>query len=130
MAAKKARFPKRTPAEKAEAFAKKVGALRAACEPLGVRLLSKAEVLAVVGISYPALWKWMRDGKFPRSRLVGNKSMWLSTDIAAWLTALPPCRLKGDSPADQTKGHGRGSGEPRPFDSDHRAKAIEQEDVT
>jgi predicted DNA-binding transcriptional regulator AlpA len=103
MAAKKARFPKRSPAEKAEAFAKKVGALRAACEPLGVRLLSKAEVLAVVNVSYPALWKWMREGKFPRSRLVGHKSMWLSTDLALWLTNLPPCRLKGDAPPDQAK---------------------------
>jgi predicted DNA-binding transcriptional regulator AlpA len=98
--AKKIGARHRTDKQKAEAFAAKVGALRATCEPLGVRLLSKAEVLAVVNVTYPALWKWMRDGSFPRSRLVGNKSMWLSTDIAAWLTKLPPCRLKGDAPSD------------------------------
>ena len=99
--AKKIGARKRTDKEKAEAFAKKVGALRAACEPLGVRLLSKVEVLAVINVTYPALWKWMRDGKFPRSRLVGNKSMWLSTDVATWLANLPPCRLKGHAPAAQ-----------------------------
>ena len=101
--AKKIGARKRTDKEKAAAFAEKVGALRVACEPLGVRLLSKAEVLAVVNVSYPALWQWMRDGRFPRSRLVGNKSMWLSTDIAAWLTKLPSCRLKGDAPPPDQK---------------------------
>ena len=99
--AKKIGAPKRTDKEKAEAFAAKVGALRATCEPLGFRLLSKAEVLAAVNVTYPALWKWMRDGKFPRSRLVGNKSMWLSTEVAAWLSNLPPTRSKGDASSDQ-----------------------------
>jgi len=120
MASKKARTnPKLTAAAKAKAFAKKVGAghrtdkekgggvaakvgaLRETCEGLGFRLLSKAEVLAAVNVTYPALWKWMRDGKFPRSRLVGNKSMWLSTEVAAWLSNLPPTRSKGDASSDQ-----------------------------
>jgi predicted DNA-binding transcriptional regulator AlpA len=103
--AKKIGARKRTDKEKAEAFAAKVGALRATCEPLGVRLLSRAEVLAVVNVSYPALWKWMRDGRFPRARIVGasgsTKRMWLSTEVAAWLANLPPSRFKGDAPSDQ-----------------------------
>ena len=99
--AKKIGARHRTDKQKAAAFAAKVGALRATCEPLGVRLLSKAEVLAAVNVTYPALWKWMRDGKFPRSRLVGNKSMWLSTEVAAWLSNLPPTRSKGDASSDQ-----------------------------
>jgi predicted DNA-binding transcriptional regulator AlpA len=65
---------------------------------LGARLLSKREVLAIVGVSYPTLWSWMRQGKFPRSRVVGGKSMWLSTDIEAWLATLPVRKLKGDAP--------------------------------
>ena len=100
--AKKIGARHRTDKQKAEAFAEKVGALRATCEPLGFRLLSKAEVPAAVNVTYPALWKWMRDGKFPRARMVGNKSMWLSTEVAGWLTNLPPCRLKGHAPSDQT----------------------------
>jgi hypothetical protein len=37
-----------------------------------------------------------RDGKFPRSRIVGGKSMWRSDEIKAWLDGLPLRPLKGD----------------------------------
>jgi prophage regulatory protein len=61
------------------------------------RLLSKAEVLVVAGCTFPTVWKMMRQGKFPRSRVVGGKSMWLSTEIDAWLADLPVRALKGDA---------------------------------
>jgi predicted DNA-binding transcriptional regulator AlpA len=61
-----------------------------------VRLLHKGEVLAIVGVTYPTLWAWMRQGRFPRSRIVGGKSMWLSTEVEHWLAGLPVRRLKGD----------------------------------
>jgi predicted DNA-binding transcriptional regulator AlpA len=65
-----------------------------------VRLMPKREVLAIAGCSYPTLWEWMRAGKFPRSREVVGKSMWLSTEVEQWITQLPRRRLKGDaSPA-------------------------------
>jgi predicted DNA-binding transcriptional regulator AlpA len=75
--------------------------VRAAGAPparLGAHLLSKRQVLAIANVSYPTLWAWMRAGTFPRSRVVGGKSMWLSTDIEAWLAALPVRQLKGDEP--------------------------------
>jgi predicted DNA-binding transcriptional regulator AlpA len=62
-----------------------------------VRLLNRHEVLALAGCSYPTLWAWMRAGKFPRSRIVGGKSMWLSTEIDEWLANLPLRPLKGDA---------------------------------
>jgi predicted DNA-binding transcriptional regulator AlpA len=65
---------------------------------LGAHLLSKRQVLAIANVSYPTIWAWMRTGTFPRSRVVGGKSMWLSTDIEAWLAALPVRQLKGDKP--------------------------------
>jgi predicted DNA-binding transcriptional regulator AlpA len=64
---------------------------------LGAHLLSKRQVLAIANVSYPTLWSWMRQGTFPRSRVVGGKSMWLSTEIEAWMAALPKRRLKGDA---------------------------------
>jgi predicted DNA-binding transcriptional regulator AlpA len=64
--------------------------------PPGLRLLNKSEVCAVVGASYPTLWAMMRRGEFPRSRVVGGKSMWLSSEVEAWLAGLPLRRLKGD----------------------------------
>jgi|SRR5262249_9748750 len=63
-----------------------------------VRLLGKHEVIAIAGVTYPTIWLWMRDGTFPRSRIVGGKSMWLSGEIADWLAALPVRPLKGDKP--------------------------------
>jgi predicted DNA-binding transcriptional regulator AlpA len=53
--------------------------------------------MTITGLSYPTLWQWMRDGRFPRSRIVGGKSMWLSTEIDAWLAGLPVRPLKGDA---------------------------------
>jgi predicted DNA-binding transcriptional regulator AlpA len=64
--------------------------------PPAVRLIGKHEVLAITGVSHPTVWTWMRAGTFPRSRIVGGKSMWLSTDIDRWLAALPIRPLKGD----------------------------------
>ncbi len=66
--------------------------------PGAVRLLPKAEVCAIVGVSYPTVWAWMRAGTFPRSRVVGGKSMWRSDEIDGWLAALPMRFLKGDQP--------------------------------
>ena len=63
------------------------------------RLVSRDEVLVRTGMSYPTLWAWMREGKFPRSRDVGGRAMWLASDIEKWILALPVRKLKGD-PAD------------------------------
>lgn len=64
--------------------------------PPAVRLLRKAEVLAITGATYASIWAWMRQGRFPRSRLVGRELRWLSTEVDAWLANLPIMRLKGD----------------------------------
>lgn len=63
------------------------------------RLISKGEVLGRTGLSYPTLWQWMREGKFPRSRDVGGRAMWLASDIEKWILSLPLRRLKGDPAA-------------------------------
>jgi len=70
--------------------------------PPAVRLLDKADVTAIANVTFMTLWSWMRDGKFPRSRIVGGQSMWRSDEIDQWLAALPVRRLLGDPP-DQTK---------------------------
>ncbi|MGA7310498.1 MAG: AlpA family phage regulatory protein [Pseudolabrys sp.] len=63
------------------------------------RLISRGEVIGRTGLSYPTIWQWMREGKFPRSRDVGGRAMWLASDIEKWILALPVRKLKGD-PAD------------------------------
>jgi predicted DNA-binding transcriptional regulator AlpA len=61
------------------------------------RLLNKREVCALAGgVSFPTIWAWMRAGTFPRARIVGGKSMWVSTEIDTWIAGLPVRPLKGD----------------------------------
>jgi predicted DNA-binding transcriptional regulator AlpA len=61
------------------------------------RLIFKPEVLDRVGVTYPTIWTWMRDGKFPRSRVVGGKIAWIESEIDDWIGSLPVRRLKGDA---------------------------------
>ena len=63
----------------------------------GRRLLSKQQVLARVScVTYPTIWRMMRDGKFPRSHVVANKAAWFEDEIDEWMESLPPSQLKGD----------------------------------
>lgn len=64
-----------------------------------IRLISKPEVLDRVGVTYPTLWSWMREGRFPRSRELGGKAAWIESEVEAWIAALPVRRLKGDKAA-------------------------------
>src|ERR1700720_1038758 len=48
-------------------------------------LIGRGQVCALADTSYPSLWQWMRDGRFPRSRIVGGRSMWLVSEIEDWL---------------------------------------------
>ena len=62
----------------------------------GDRLLDKSQICKITSVTYPTIWAWMRAGKFPRARAVGGKSMWLTSEVDAWLAALPVRKLKGD----------------------------------
>jgi prophage regulatory protein len=64
--------------------------------PSNIRLISKPEVLDRVGVTYPTIWTWMREGKFPRSREIGGKVAWIESEVEEWIAALPVRRLKGD----------------------------------
>ena len=69
-----------------------------------VRLMLKPEVLALIGVSYPTLWLWMREGKFPRSRVLGDQKIaWLSTEIEAYIANLPISELKAADPKPEKK---------------------------
>ena len=72
--------------------------------PRGTRYLNKAEVLDRVGVTYPTLWRWMREKHFPRSRNLGNPNNlkntrvgWLESEVETWLNARPVQTLKGDN---------------------------------
>jgi predicted DNA-binding transcriptional regulator AlpA len=65
--------------------------------PGALLLLSKDDIVSITGVSHPTIWKWMCDGLFPRSHVVGGKAMWRSDEVKAWLDALPITTLKGDA---------------------------------
>jgi predicted DNA-binding transcriptional regulator AlpA len=75
---------------------------RGARAPPAVRLLDKREICAITGVTFPSIWAWMRIGTFPRSRIVGGKSMWLSNEVEQWLAGLKVRPLKGDTPSPDT----------------------------
>jgi predicted DNA-binding transcriptional regulator AlpA len=65
--------------------------------PPVLRLLNRAEVLAVVGCSYTTLWEMMQRAEFPRGRIRGGKTVWLSNEIEEWMQQLPVRPIKGDA---------------------------------
>ena len=68
--------------------------LRGASHVVGWLAALETRVLAITNVTFPTIWAWMRAGKFPRARVVGGQSKWLSTEIEAWLAALPSADLK------------------------------------
>jgi prophage regulatory protein len=81
---------KKAPAAQVES-ANKAAAMVAANQ---VRLISKPEVLDRVGVTFPTIWKWMREGKFPRSRELGGKTAWIEAEVEAWIAGLPERKYK------------------------------------
>jgi predicted DNA-binding transcriptional regulator AlpA len=69
---------------------------------VGVRLLTKRQVLDLTHVSYPTIWNWMRRGTFPRSRSLGHdgqKIVWLASEVEQWMTSLPVRELKAPDAA-------------------------------
>ena len=61
------------------------------------KLIPKRRLLQKVGLSYPTIWKLMREGKFPRAvKITDSKVGWIEAEVDSWIEALPRQRLKGD----------------------------------
>jgi len=60
-------------------------------------LLTKREMLAKVKLSFPTVWRKMRRGEFPAARVLGNKSMWLSSELEDYITTLPRRKYRPDA---------------------------------
>ncbi|WP_315731752.1 MULTISPECIES: helix-turn-helix transcriptional regulator [unclassified Bradyrhizobium] len=55
----------------------------------GDRFLSRAAVCAKTGLSFPYIWKMTREGKFPPGRQVGSRTLWIESEVDAWMLARP-----------------------------------------
>ena len=67
------------------------------------RLLTKEQVCERVGRTVPTIWSWMRRGLFPRARVAGRTSVWLESEINAWMTALPLRAYRDDNETSETR---------------------------
>jgi prophage regulatory protein len=58
-------------------------------KPLYVRL---PEVITLVGLSRPTIYRLIREGSFPSQRKIGggHASGWLLSEVEAWARSLPP----------------------------------------
>jgi predicted DNA-binding transcriptional regulator AlpA len=62
-------------------------------------LLTKGEVLERVGVSYPAIWCWIKEGKFPPGRSIGfgkrGHVAWIESEVMDWIASRPVRLPKG-----------------------------------
>jgi predicted DNA-binding transcriptional regulator AlpA len=58
-------------------------------QPSGVCLLSKKQVCDKVSLSPHYVWRLIRAGKFPEGRAFGRRTLWVSSEIDAWIFAQP-----------------------------------------
>ena len=55
-----------------------------------ITFLREPSVLSRLGVSSATLWRWVRDGRFPRARRLGPNSVaWVASDVDAWLATRP-----------------------------------------
>lgn len=58
-----------------------------------IRLLSKSEMLALVGVSYSSIWNWIVGGTFPPGRALSEgkrgRIMWVELEVQDWIASRP-----------------------------------------
>src|SRR4051794_31430289 len=62
--------------------------------PPSKRFIFKGDVLERIGVSYPCLWRWMRERKFPVALEVGGRCAWRESDIDEWMATRPLRKYK------------------------------------
>lgn len=72
------------------------------------RLLSKGQVIEMVGLSYPTIWQRMRTGRFPRSVAINGVGTrvnvrWRESEVLQWIDDLPRQELKVLSTSEKRK---------------------------
>lgn len=56
-------------------------------------IIRKTELQSMLGISDPSIYRWEREGKFPkRLQLGGNSVGWLLSEVEGWIQARADAR--------------------------------------
>jgi predicted DNA-binding transcriptional regulator AlpA len=56
---------------------------------VGEYFLTKKALCDKVGLTFPFIWQMIREGKFPEGRAVGSRTLWVASEIDAWILARP-----------------------------------------
>ena len=65
------------------------------------KFLSRKQVCAVIGVTYPSVWSWIKADHFPAGRKLGlgsgnrNKIVWLELEVLHWMETRPLQLPKG-----------------------------------
>ena len=65
------------------------------------RLLTRRLLRELVPVSDMTIWRWERDGLFPRHLTVNSRNYWLLSEVKAWLAA----QRRGEAPSAEER-HG------------------------
>ena len=60
------------------------------------KLISKREMLDLVPLSYPTVWKLMQEGTFPRAIAIGAQNFWRDSEVREWINSQPLRQFKND----------------------------------
>jgi len=56
-------------------------------------LIRKSELLDLLQVSDPTIWRWEKSGKFPKRVKIGPNSVaWLRREVETWLEQLAEAR--------------------------------------
>ena len=64
------------------------------------RLLSRRLLRGLVPVSDMTIWRWERDGRFPRHLSINGRNYWRLGEVRAWLESQP----RGQVPSVQGEG--------------------------
>ncbi len=60
------------------------------------RILRLPEVIKLVGLTKPTLYRFIRDGHFPHPFQIGPRAIgWKESEIQAWMDTLSPTAITG-----------------------------------
>ena len=51
------------------------------------RLLPRRELRNLVPVSDMTIWRWERDGQFPRHLSINGRNYWLRSEVLRWMAA-------------------------------------------
>src|SRR5262249_8832045 len=64
-----------------------------------VRVLSRTQMLELVGVSYASVWTWIKAGTFPPGRALSSgtngRIVWLEHEVNQWMLSRPARAPKG-----------------------------------